>query len=238
MTPADGRPLYDPIAEEYEEHAADSAHNALYDRPAVLELLGPVAGLRVLDAGCGPGFYSQALAAGGAAVVAFDQSPEMVRLARRRLGDGTPVRLHDLADPLDWLDDGSFDAAVLALVIHYVDDRVPALRELYRVLRPGGNLVVSTHHPTGDWLRQGGSYFTTATVEEYWKQGRWWMRYWRQPLTATCAEFAAAGFLVERLVEPQPLPEMADRFPDDFETLAREPGFLVFRLLKPAAAAG
>ncbi len=61
------------------------------------------------------------------------------------------------------------------------------------------------------------------------------MRYWRQPLTASCAEFAAAGFLIERLVEPQPRPEMAGRFPEDFEKLEREPGFVVFRLLKPTA---
>jgi SAM-dependent methyltransferase len=45
------------------------------------------------------------------------------------------------------------------LAIEYVDDRVAALRELRRVLRPGGALVFSRMHPTGDWLRHGGSYF-------------------------------------------------------------------------------
>jgi len=237
-TPADGRPLYDSFAGDYERHAAASPYNALYDRPAVLEVLGPVDGLRVLDAGCGPGFYAEALVVGGASVVAFDQSPEMARLARRRVGDGVAVRVHDLAEPLDWLEDESFDAAVLALVIHYVDDREAMLRELYRVLRPGGRLVVSTHHPTADWLRLGGSYFTTGVVEEYLQDGKWLMRFWRQPLTATCAEFAAAGFLIERLVEPQPVAEMADRFPEDHQKLQREPGFMVFSLLKPAGAAG
>ena len=98
-TPADGRPQYDSFAEDYERHAAASPYNALYDRPAVLEVLGPVDGLRVLDAGCGPGFYAEALVAGGASVVAFDQSPEMARLARRRLGDGAAVRVHDLLKP-------------------------------------------------------------------------------------------------------------------------------------------
>lgn len=230
---AEGGPLFDHFAEEYERHASDGAYNALYDRPAVLELLGDVRGQRVLDAGCGPGLYAEELIARGAEVVGFDQSPEMVRLGRKRVGDGFDVRVHDLESPLDWLDDRSFDAALLALVIHHVDDRTGALRELHRVLRPGGRLVVSTHHPTSDWLRLGGSYFSVEPIEEDWHEGRWHVRYWRAPLQRTCEEFADAGFLIERLVEPLPQPEMADRFPEDHAKLSREPGFIAFRLLKP-----
>jgi SAM-dependent methyltransferase len=231
-----GPPRYDAFAELYERHATDSAYNALYDRPAVLQLLGDVQGQRVLDAGCGPGLYAVEMLARGAKVVAFDQSPEMVRLARQRLGERVDVRVHDLASPLDWVPSESFDAAVLALVIHHLDDRMVALRELNRAVRPGGRLIVSTHHPTSDWLRLGGSYFSTEPVEEDWHEGQWHVRYWRQPLSKTCAEFADAGFLVERIEEPLPSPEMAERFPDDFAKLSQEPGFLVFRLLKPSVA--
>lgn len=112
--------------------------------------------------------------------------------------------------------DQSFDAALLALVIHHVDDRVAALRELHRVLRPGAPLVVSTHHPTADWLRLGVSYLTIEAIEETWSRG-WRVRYWRLPLTAICSEFAQAGFLIERLVEPRPVHEMAERFPEEYE---------------------
>ena len=224
---------FEDFAESYARHAEASAYNALYDRPAVLHLLGDVAGLRVLDAGCGPGFYAAELVARGAEVVGFDASPDMVRLAERRVGPGGTFRAHDLGRPLDWLDDEVFDAALLALVIHHVDDRLGALRELYRVLRPGGVLVVSTHHPTSDWIRLGGSYFTTEKLDELWHDGEWRVRYWRQPLTATCDELADAGFLIERVLEPRPVPEMADRFPDDYAKLLREPGFIDFRLRKP-----
>ena len=195
--------------------------------------MGDVAGMRLLDAGCGPGLYaSELLARGAAEIVGFDASPEMVRLAHRRVPSRATFRTHRLGDPLDWLDDASVDGALLALVIHHVDDRVGALREIHRVLRPGGFLVVSTHHPTSDWVRLGGSYFTTEKLDEVWSRG-WRVRYWRQPLTATCEEFASAGFLIERLVEPLPTPEMAERFPEDHAKLLREPGFIDFRLRKP-----
>ena len=220
------------FAEDYEHHAETGAYNALYDRPAVLDLMGDVAGLRILDAGCGPGLYAQELVGRGAAVVGFDAGPEMVRLAQRRVPAGATFRVHELNEPLDWLDDESVDGALLALVIHHLDDRVGALREIRRVLRPGGFLVVSTHHPTTDWLRLGGSYFDVEKLDEVWSRG-WRVRYWRQPLTRSCAEFADAGFLIERLVEPLPASEMAERFPDDYAKLRREPGFIDFRLRKP-----
>lgn len=219
-------------AADYAEHAAHSSYNALYDRPAVLDLLGDVAGQRLLDAGCGPGLYAEELVRRGARVTGFDESPDMIRLARSRLGAAAEVRVHDLAEPLDWAEDASFDLAVMALVIHHVDDRVGALREICRVLRPLGRLVVSTHHPVGDWRRQGGSYFDTEIVEETWKRG-WQVRYWRQPLTRTCAEFAEAGFWIERLVEPLPAPEMALADPEHDQRLRHEPGFIAFRLVKP-----
>lgn len=230
------RALFDAFAEDYEQHAATSAYNALYDRPAVLDLLGDVSGRRILDAGCGPGLYAEELLARGAEVIAFDESSDMVRLANARLGHRASVRVHDLCNPLDWIDPDSCDGAVLALVIHHVEDRVFALRELHRVLRPGGFLVVSTHHPVVDWLRRGGSYFTTEPIEETWSRG-WQVRYWRQPLTEICAEFSQAGFVIERLVEPRPHPAMAEQYPEDHDQLQQAPAFMMFRLLKQSATA-
>ncbi|MEV2237193.1 class I SAM-dependent methyltransferase [Micromonospora sp. NPDC049891] len=227
-----GQPMYEPFAAEFEAHARDSAYNAHYDRPAVLDLLGDVTGVRLLDAGCGPGLYAEELLARGAAVTAFDASPEMVRLARRRLGGRADVRVWDLERPLTWLPDATQDIVLMALVIHHVEDRPAALSELHRVLRPGGHLVVSTTHPTCDWLLTGGGYFDRMRVEETW-QTRWRVRYWRQPLQAWCREFTDAGFLIERLVEPQPAGTMATRHPEAHDRLVHSPGFIAFRLLKP-----
>ena len=228
----DEPPLWEPIARDYEQHAATGAYNAMYDRPAVLDLCGDVQGLSVLDVGCGPGLYAEELVARGAReLTGVDGSPTMVELARERVPERATFRVHDLESPLDWLAPESFDLAVMALVIHHVDNRVRLLREIHRVLRPGGSLVVSTHHPTGDWLLHGGSYFDVSVIRETWSRG-WNVRYWRLPLTRTASEFSEAGFVIERLVEPLPTLEMADHYADDYEKLLREPGFIAFRLAK------
>jgi hypothetical protein len=105
------------------------------------------------------------------------------------------------------------------------------LREFRRVLVPDGAVVVSTHHPTADWLRLGGSYFDVGLVEESLSPRHHWpVRAWRRPLTAACREFRAAGFLIEELVEPRPVAEMGRRFPADYARLEREPAFIAFRL--------
>lgn len=231
-------PHWEPIAHEFEQHAAAGAYNALYDRPTVLSLCGDVRGLRALDLGCGPGFYARELLdRGAAAVVGADASATMVDLARRRCPEAAEFRVHDLEAPLDWAADGSFDLIVMALVLHHLDDRAGALAEVYRALAPGGRVVVSTHHPTADWAIHGGSYFTTEVIEETWNRG-WHVRYWRMPLTEVVAQFFTAGFVIEALQEARPAPEMATAFPADFDKLTRQPGFIAFRLAKAGSAGG
>lgn len=221
-------PQYDVFADEFLDHASINLFNAHYDRPACLALLGAVAGRTVLDAACGPGLYAEALAARGANVIGFDQSPRMVKLAEERVQSGR-FRVHDLADPLGWLADESVDLVLFALALEYVDDRARALRELRRVLRPDGALVLSRQHPTGDWLRHGGNYFEARVIEETWSRG-WRVRYWLAPLEQTCQELYEAGFLIERLLEPRPTLEAAEADRDDYERLNREPtGFLALR---------
>ncbi|WP_132878300.1 class I SAM-dependent methyltransferase [Tamaricihabitans halophyticus] len=223
-------PQYDEFADEFLDHARDGFYNAHYDRPACLELLGSVSGRTVLDAACGPGLYAGELVDRGAKVVGLDNSPRMVELAR----DSVPAaefRVHDLADPLDWLPDDSVDLVLFALALEYLDDRVSVLRELRRVLRPDGALVLSRMHPTGEWLRHGGNYFEPRVVEEVWSMG-WRVRQWLAPLEQTCAELSAAGFLLERLREPRPRPESAELYPEAYARLTQEPaGFLAIRAI-------
>jgi SAM-dependent methyltransferase len=225
---------YDAMGRDYQERAADSAYNAHYDRPAVLAALGTVRSLRVLDAACGPGLYTQELLARGAVVMAFDASPVMVDLARARIADQAQVDQAVLGQPLPY-PDGAFDVIVCALAIHYADDRAVAFAEFWRVLRPGGALVISTQHPTTDWLRKGGSYFDVRLETDVWhtEAGDQPVRFWREPLSALCGYATGAGFLIEKVIEPLPAETMRGLYPDDYQKLTTEPGFLILRLVKP-----
>jgi SAM-dependent methyltransferase len=229
---------YDRMGPSFRQHAADSAYNAHYDRPAVLAALGPVTGRRVLDAACGPGLYLRELLERGAEVTGFDASPVMVTLARQQTAGRVRIDQAVLGKPLPYPDD-AFDLIVCALAIHYASDRAAAFAEFCRVLRPGGAAVVSTQHPVMDWLRKGGSYFQTTLETDIWHtpSGDQPVHFWREPLSALCTAATDAGFLIEKVIEPVPAETMRERYPEDYEKLSNEPGFLILRLLKPARQA-
>lgn len=223
--------MYDGFAESFAAHAEQSAYNAHYDRPAVLGLLGDIAGRRILDVGCGSGLYAEELVERGAEVIGFDASTRLIDHARKRIGIHADLRVHDLRDPLDWLSDGSIDDAVMALVLHHLEDPVFALREVHRVLRPGGRLIVSTVHPIADWRQFGGSYFIDEWIEDSWNAG-WDVRFRRAPLSAWSKDIREAGFLIDRLVEPLPAESMKLGFPEIYAKLNIEPFFINFVLVK------
>jgi SAM-dependent methyltransferase len=226
--------FYEPeLSDWFAGHATDSPYNAHYDRPAVFALAGNVRGQRLLDVGCGAGHYTAELLDRGADVVGVDGSERMLEHARSRVGSRATFVRHDLEQPLAFARDSSFDGAVLPLVLHHIDAREQLLAELARVLRPGGWLVVSTQHPTADWRRLGGSYFTRERSEIEVGGGRWRIPAWRMPLQDLLEELTAPGFVLDRLVEPRPLEAFADADPVGYLRLLSEPEFLTMRMRLP-----
>jgi len=116
-------------------------------------------------------------------------------------------------------------------VLHYLEDWHPTLSELHRVLRPGGRMVASTHHPFMDHLLAANSnYFATYEITEEWEHGgrTVMMRFWHRPLHAMLDAFEAAAFEVDSISEPRPQPEAETLFPAAFKSLMTEPRFLFF----------
>jgi arsenite methyltransferase len=119
--------------------------DVLRRRRLVREALALEGGHRVLDVGCGPGFYAAELLSdvgSNGAVVGVDSSPAMLAAAARRcegLGDASFHEGSAISLPFD---DRAFDRALCVQVLEHVPDVPGALAELHRVLRPGGRALV------------------------------------------------------------------------------------------------
>ncbi len=140
-----------PTQDGYDRWAAiyDDEDNPLIalEEPQVDALLGDVAGLDVVDLGCGTGRHAFRLAAAGARVTALDFAEEMLNRARVKPGAaGVRFLCHDLAKPLPF-PPASFDRVVCGLVLEHITDLDGLFAEMKRVCRPTGFLVVSAMHP-------------------------------------------------------------------------------------------
>jgi arsenite methyltransferase len=114
-------------------------------RGIVREALGAAAGERVVDAGCGPGFYCLELledVGASGSVVGVDSSAAMLALAARRCAGHDNIELREGDATAVPVEAESVDAALSVQVQEYVPDVDAGLAELYRVLRPGGRVLV------------------------------------------------------------------------------------------------
>ncbi len=111
---------------------------------AALDAARVTSGTRLLDAGCGAGLLALLASLRGAQVAALDAAPGLVAIARRRL-PGAEVREGDL-EALPFAD-ASFDAVTAVNSVFYAADMAAAMRELARVVQPGGRVVVTAWGP-------------------------------------------------------------------------------------------
>jgi ubiquinone/menaquinone biosynthesis C-methylase UbiE len=227
---------YAQLADSYAQLAPTKAHNALYDRPSTLALLGDVKDLAVLDLGCGTGEYTRALLqAGAATVVGLDNSPDMLNHARRNAPAANFVQA-SMDDELPFADQ-SFDRIVAGLCFDYVFDWPRLFAELFRVLRPDGEPVFSMEHPNSRWrMKVTDRYHVTERQDVPWggfSGEKIMVSSYRRPLQDVFNIPVRTGLVLQQVVEPLPLEQMRQSDPEHYHELNREVRFLALRFQKP-----
>ncbi len=231
---------YQELADLYADKVDTKPHNAYYERPAMLSLLPELQGKRVLDAGCGPGAYAQALATRGANVVGVDMCDRMLARAQERVADeisnGKVELLKvDLSQPMAMFADASFDFVNAPLCLDYIENWRAVFAEFHRLLTPGGQVLFSCGHPAFDAEHfNTRNYFSVEQVKCTWKGfgKRIQMPSFRRSLEEITTPLIEAGFLIERVHEPLPTQEFKSADLRRFRILMHRPCFICIRARK------
>jgi 2-polyprenyl-3-methyl-5-hydroxy-6-metoxy-1,4-benzoquinol methylase len=209
---------------------------------ALLELSGPVAGLRVLDVACGHGRITRELARRGAEVTGIDISGSLISKAREtERDDPLGIRyVHADVTTQAALGGGEFDAATCNFGLSDIDDLDAAITAISRALRPGGYFSFSILHPcfaggkdiSGSWPVAG----------RYYDEGRWTAQDARSALrrqvgashrmlSTYLGTLRRHGLWLDQIAEPLPEAEW-----DPAHDADRKPVFLVARSIKLPSA--
>jgi SAM-dependent methyltransferase len=198
---------------------------------------------RVIDIGCGDGQISRLAARLGADVVGVDPTWNQIRIAAER--GGGPVFTRSCAAALPFAD-ASFDAAVACLVFEHIRDVDDAIREVARVLVPGGRFCFFLNHPL---LQTPNSGWIDDQIldppEQYWRIGPYlvedetveevekgvFIPFIHRPLSRYVNALSAAGLLLERMEEPAPPAGFLARA-TEYEAASTIPRLLYLRLRK------
>lgn len=210
---------WDSIAEWYTRLVRDGSAMHEFSRDILLSLLPQqLAGLHVLDLGCGEGIVARALADRGAAVVGIDPSEALIthaRAAEHPHPTGASYRQDD-GQSLDTVNNESMDLVTAALSLNNIADLHAAIRAVKRVLKPTGKLAFTVPHPCFDGpgtmsISMDGT--VRRVVGDYLGEGFWRSTHPQSVRRAgnyhrTISSYTTAlidhGLLIEVLAEPAP----------------------------------
>jgi len=212
------------FAENYQAFRGEpGTYNELVEIPAMLGLIGNVRRKKVLDTGCGYGYYSILLAEKGAIVTGIDISEKMVKLSE---DNANKASVHcqffvcDMQD-LSMFASNTFDMVISSVVVGYVDDLGKAFSEVFRVLKHNGVFAFSENHSIlrGSWEKDDEGRRLHWNIDNYFERSvrttEWLMQSGRVFETSsrhrTVQDYfdalISSGFVVEKLLEPEPIKE-------------------------------
>ncbi len=221
-TPRTSSKSWDAVARWYSGWAGPngSRYHRRLASPALLELLAPGRGERVLDLGSGHGVLAPHLAQRGVLVTGVDLSPRLISIARRLHGHFARFIVADVTrlESLNVLSAAAFDAATFLLSIQDIDPLEGALKSAAWALRTGGRLVIVMTHPCFRVPRQSGwgwdekralrfrrvdRYLSRLAVpmQPYDGRRRGATRSYHRPLEAYVEGLAANGLVIDAIRE-------------------------------------
>ena len=201
----------------------------------LLDLLGDVTGLRVLDAACGDGYLARVLAARGAIVTGIDIGPRLIERARQRdPRSAIDYRVGDLSKAMPG-EASTFDAVASFLALNDVVEYRGFIATIAGLLRPGGRMVIAFNSPYGVVIRGNvPDYFDSGATSPY--RGLWAVGIKTYLQHRTLEEyldaFIAAGLRLTKLADSRDhcfLPQPESILPEGF----RFPRFLLLAFTKP-----
>ncbi len=214
-----------------------SFFNKYVEIPAVKKLLRDINGKKVLDIGCASGTHTEIIYKKGAIVTGIDVSKEMIELAKKRL-PSVNFKVADMKNiPFN---NNSFDILFYGLCLHYEKNLKPVFKEAYRILKPHGKIIISTHNPY--WTGKKKIKINDKTyriVDDYFndKQGK--MKFSNTELTIYPKTISGLfnpiiknGFCIKSITEPQPLKNSRKYDNKSYDQAVKMPSFILIEAVK------
>ncbi len=212
-----------------------------WNNPAFIEFVGEISGKTVLDAGCGEGTNTRIFARRGARITGVDLSAKMLEFARaEEVREPLGIRYERASfTGMEMFKAESFDAVISTMALMDGPDFPGAMREIARVLRPGGTLAYSILHPCFatkgmGWIRDDSGRAIKFTVADYFNSEPW-IEHWKfghAPNASEVEEFGvprfdrtladyinpsiAAGLRLEEIREPRAPESACVLYPEAF----------------------
>lgn len=141
---------FDPWPQKYESWFTTPLGKLVleYEKKLVLEMVPPVSGEMLLDAGCGTGIFTSFYRAAGSRITGLDLSLPMLNYCRGKLPDAGLLQGNMLELPFK---NESFDTVISVTALEFIENAASAVDELFRVTRPGGRVLVATLNSLSSW---------------------------------------------------------------------------------------